>query len=255
MNIKQDFLTVNRYSRPGTKLSGVRKIAVHYVGNPGTSAQANRNYFESLKAGSRDSKGQYVYASSHYIIGLGGEVVQCIPESEVSYATNQANPYSISIECCHPDIDGKFTVETEQTLAELCAALCLRYKLDPVGDIVRHYDVTGKNCPKYYVDRPEAFEAFRRRVKDIMGTDIQSDTSGTVQIRRGAYYTAKFSGVNAAKLTVTAGTGGVVTIVPINRGADKLAAIVPIGKPGDATGIYTMLPGGKPMKRFVAQII
>ena len=46
-----------------------------------------------------------------------------------------------------------------------------------------------------------------------------------------------------------------VTIVPINRGEDKLAAIVPIGKPGDMTGIYTTAPGGQPVKQFVAQIV
>ncbi len=255
MDIKQDFLTINKYSRPGTKLSGVRKIAVHYVGNPGTSAQANRNYFEGLKAGSRNSAGQLVYAGAHYIIGLEGEIIQCIPESEISYATNQANPYSISIECCHPAADGKFTAATEQALAQLCADLCLRYRLDPVGDVIRHYDVTGKCCPKYYVDHPEAFAALKQRVKGIVGADIKSDTSGTVQIRRGTFYTAKFSGQNAAKLAVTAGTGGVVTIVPIDRGTDKLAAVVPIGKPGDAAGIYTTVPGGKPVKQFVAQIV
>ena len=37
--------------------------------------------------------------------------------------------------------------------------------------------------------------------------------------------------------------------------SDKLAAIVPIGKPGDASGIYTTVPGGRPVKRFVAQIV
>ena len=84
---------------------------------------------------------------------------------------------------------------------------------------------------------------------------ITSDTSGTVKIKRGGYYTAKFSGANATQIQVTAGTGDVVTIVPINRGEDKLAAIVPIGKPGDMTGIYTTAPGGPPVKQFAAPIV
>ena len=47
--IDQQFLTVNPYSRPGTKLAAVNSIVVHYIGNPGTTAQQNRDYFESLK--------------------------------------------------------------------------------------------------------------------------------------------------------------------------------------------------------------
>lgn len=36
MNISRQYLTVNRYSRPGTKLREVTKVAVHYTGNPGS---------------------------------------------------------------------------------------------------------------------------------------------------------------------------------------------------------------------------
>ena len=43
--IDQQFLTVNPYSRPGTKLAAVNSIVVHYIGNPGTTAQQNRDYF------------------------------------------------------------------------------------------------------------------------------------------------------------------------------------------------------------------
>ena len=59
MKIKTMLLTPNKYSRPQIELKKVTKIAVHYVGNPSSSAQANRNYFESLK----DSHASY--ASSH----------------------------------------------------------------------------------------------------------------------------------------------------------------------------------------------
>ena len=145
MQIQQMFLTPNKYSRPGIKLTKVSKIAVHYTGDPGASALDERNYFEGLKNGG----GRYV--SSHYVIGLSGEVIQCIPLNEWSYCTNQANSYSISIECCTADkVCGKFTAATEQSLAELCAYLCDLFKLSPTEDIIRHYDVTGKQCPLYW---------------------------------------------------------------------------------------------------------
>ena len=46
--IEQELIPVNQYSRPGTPLEQVNGIVVHYVGNPGTTAQNNRDYFASL---------------------------------------------------------------------------------------------------------------------------------------------------------------------------------------------------------------
>ena len=33
------------------------------------------------------------------------------------------------------------------------------YQLEP-SQILRHYDVTGKACPLYFVDHPDAWERF-----------------------------------------------------------------------------------------------
>lgn len=95
MEIKEMLLTHNR---PYTKRSKTTAIAVHYVGNAGSSAVANRNYFQNTSTS----------VSSHYIIGLDGEIIRCIPEDEISWCTNQANSYTISIENCHPSSDGIF---------------------------------------------------------------------------------------------------------------------------------------------------
>ena len=43
---------------------------------------------------------------------------------------------------------------------ELTAWLCHTFHLDPERDVIRHYDVTGKRCPVYYVEHPEAWEDF-----------------------------------------------------------------------------------------------
>ncbi|MDE6592584.1 MAG: N-acetylmuramoyl-L-alanine amidase [Oscillospiraceae bacterium] len=168
MKITENFLTVNKFSRPGIKLEKVTKIAVHYVGNPGSSAIANRNYFENQKNGGK-------YVSAHFVIGLEGEIIQCIPLNEWSYCTNQANGYSISIECCHPDSTGKFNEKTEESLAELCAYLLKKFGLT-TEDIIRHYDVTGKQCPLWwsptkYQSAEVAngrFAEFKNKVKRLM---------------------------------------------------------------------------------------
>ena len=132
-----ELLTVNPYSRPGTPLEEVKNVAIHYTANPGSTAMNNRDYFEGLK----DNHSNEV--SSHFVIGLEGEIVQCIPTNEISYATNSRNVDTISIECCHPDETGQFNEATYQSLVELTAYLCNRFGLD-IDHVIRHYDVTGK---------------------------------------------------------------------------------------------------------------
>ena len=41
----------------------------------------------------------------------------------------------------------------------------MRDKVDPEKDIIRHYDVTGKLCPKYYVEHPDAWEKLKKDAK------------------------------------------------------------------------------------------
>lgn len=160
LNIKEEFLTVNEYSRPGIELEQVKKIVVHYTGNPGATAQGNRDYFESL------AENPVTSASSHFIIGLDGEIIQCVPLNEVAYASNEANSYSISIECCHPTEDGEFTTATYNQCVALVAELCNYYHLNPENDVIRHYDVTGKECPRFYVDNPDEWNMFLGFVKE-----------------------------------------------------------------------------------------
>lgn len=160
-DLEVQLLSVNSYSRPGTALSAVHNIVIHYVANPGSSAMANRDYFEGL------ATSHLTKASAHMVVGLNGEIVQCIPLNEIAYASNNRNQDTIAIEVCHPDETGQFSAATYDKLTELCAWLCLRYGLQ-AEDLIRHYDVTGKNCPKYYVEHEEAWEQLKRDVADKM---------------------------------------------------------------------------------------
>ena len=153
--VTEDLLPVNEWSRPGTPLKKIDGVVIHYVGNPNTTAQANRNYFASLADGTEGT-----YASSHFLVGLEGEVIQCVPLTEIAYASNIRNEDKVAIEVCHPDETGLFSDATYARTVELTAWLCREFGLDPVSDVIRHYDVTGKICPKYYVEHPEAWELF-----------------------------------------------------------------------------------------------
>lgn len=153
--VEKDYLPVNQWSRPGEPLEKIRGVVIHYVGNPGTSAQANRNYFASLASGQEE-----VYASSHFVVGLEGEVLQCVPLTEIAYASNSRNEDTVSVEVCHPDEEGRFQQASYDRAVELTAWLCREFSLDPEEDVIRHYDVTGKDCPRYYVEHPQAWEDF-----------------------------------------------------------------------------------------------
>ena len=173
----QDHLTINRYSRPGKRLDAVKAIVMHWVANPGTSAKMNRDFFE------RRRNGKHGYGSAHYIVGLRGEVIECVPPTEVAYhcgskrytrytkehlTTGNPNSVTLGIELCHPDWSGAFTDRVLTSAAELVRNLCEDFGLDPYRDITTHKAVVGwKDCPKYWVEHPDEFQRFCRLVAAV----------------------------------------------------------------------------------------
>lgn len=143
-------IDVDGSSRRGEDLEDVQDIVIHYVGNPGTTAEQNRCYYCNPESS----------VSSHFLIGLDGEILQCLPLHEKSSATNWRNADTISIEVCHPDDSGQFTEATYASLVRLTAWLLDACDLEQ-DHIIRHYDVTGKDCPRYFVTNEQAWEQFK----------------------------------------------------------------------------------------------
>ena len=148
--IEVNYIDEGNPSRSGLKLDGVNNIVVHYVGNPGTTAEQNRSFYNQADS----------YVSSHFVVGMDGKIILCIPLDEYSAASNDRNHDTISVEVCHPDATGKFTDESYDALVKLVDWLLEKYDLEP-EDVIRHYDVTGKMCPLYYVEHPDAWEQFK----------------------------------------------------------------------------------------------
>lgn len=146
-------IPVDGSSRRGTGLEGVNDIVIHYVGNPGSTASQNHGWYANPES----------EVSSHFIVGLEGEVIQCLPLDEISSATNWRNSDTISIEVCHPDESGKFSEETYKSLVKLTAWLLENCGLGE-DHIIRHYDVTGKQCPRYFVENEDAWARFKADV-------------------------------------------------------------------------------------------
>ena len=43
----------------------------------------------------------------------------------------------------------------------------MKFDLDE-NDVIRHYDVTGKICPKYFVEDEEAWKGFKEDVSNAL---------------------------------------------------------------------------------------
>lgn len=172
MNIQENLLNINQYSRPGIKLNSHSYIVVHYTGSNGGRANAVRNYFNNLNG---------VYASSQYIIDTDGTILRIIPEDEVAWHSGDynVNLNSIGIENCCFDRSGNgsatagdwyFTDETQNSLVELVKDLINRYNI-PLTNVIRHYDVTGKYCPAMWVKDVNSWDNFKTRLTGDITTN------------------------------------------------------------------------------------
>ena len=151
----------NKYSRPATNRNKTTKIAWHFTGQHDVPAKNTVSYFSNVVASGYKVNGRYIYASSHLVIGLEGEIYQLMPFNEIAYTTNQANYYSIGIECATTGTDDHYSDKEYVSMVKTGAWLAQIYGLDPREDFIRHYDVTGKICPRYFVNHKIQWKQFK----------------------------------------------------------------------------------------------
>lgn len=161
---KQDHINHFKLTRPGYLLKSVQKIVMHYTANPGATAENHQDYF--------DREDHTRYASAHIFVD-NDSAVEIIPLNELAYHAGNEwwNYNSLGIELC-VEKDGSFHPNTIKQATSIVAELCRRYSLDPKTDIVRHYDVTGKICPKPWVENPILFTQFKGEVSNLLGPKI-----------------------------------------------------------------------------------
>jgi len=151
-------LIVKRENRPRIK-NRPSCLAVHWTANSsaGAGALAHAAYFNNNRK----------QVSAHYVVD-DRLVVRCVPEDEVAYGVGarrytawaranlgpRPNRRVISVEMC-VNRDGDFWRMYSRT-AHLCAMILIRHGWG-IEKLIRHYDVTGKCCPAFFVRDREAY--------------------------------------------------------------------------------------------------
>lgn len=151
----------------------IKYIVIHYTGNDGDHDESNGNYF----------KNNVVKASAHYFVD-DDSITMSVPELFTAWSVGGTkwkdcattgggtmygkitNANSISVEMCDTQRNGAL-MATEKTMAntaELVKSLMKKYNID-IDHVYRHFDVTGKHCPAYFMNA-SAWAEFKARLKE-----------------------------------------------------------------------------------------
>lgn len=182
----------NYGSKRNTSL--IKYLVYHYTANDGDTDEANAKYFHN----------NIVKASAHRFVD-DDSVTISVPDNYVAwhcggglqgskghtYYKKCTNTNSIGIEMCDTKRNGKYEVtpKTRSNAIALGKELVKKYGIKK-ENVIRHYDVTGKNCPAYFVKDEEAWIKFRNEIfesenKEFKTYYIKVNTK-SLNVREGA---------------------------------------------------------------------
>lgn len=226
----------NKNNYGGTRsTSAIKYIVIHFTANDGDSATGNGNYF----------KNNVVKASAHYFVD-DTTVIQSVADNIVAWSVGGSkysdckstgggtkygivtNTNSISIEMCDTKRDGKVmaTEATQKNCIKLAVKLMKKYNI-PVSNVVRHFDVTGKKCPAYFVEKSK-WDAFKTKLKKEYQNSTKDKLKDTKNNEKAVNY----------KVKVT------VDSLNIRKSASSASEKVGSLKKGDTTKIIAEIKNG-----------
>lgn len=140
--------------------SDICYLVIHFTANDGDSAKNNADYFV------REAPG----ASAHFFVDER-EIWQSVKEKDIAWHCGTRGMYfhpycrnanSLGVELCSRKRGEKyyFTPETVKNAQQFVRSLMKRYGI-PTENVVRHYDVTHKNCPAPFVEDAGAWQKFK----------------------------------------------------------------------------------------------
>lgn len=158
----------NRANYGGKRTSPIEYIVIHYTANWGDTAKNNADYFAR----------ETVKASAHYFVDEQ-YVWQSVPDDRIAwhcggglqgsgghaYYGKCKNANSIGVEICMQDKQGRLRHGSIDNAAKLVRELMDKYGV-PADRIIRHYDVTGKNCPAPMVSNMTLWRKFKDSLKE-----------------------------------------------------------------------------------------
>ena len=161
MEIKRNITTKNFDSG---SINRIKYIVVHFTANNGDTAYGNTNYFKSYRG-----------ASAHYFVDENG-IYQSVEDKNIAWHCGAKkykhstcrNSNSLGVELCsRKDSKGNFYFmdKTVDNTVELVKMLMAKYNV-PIANVIRHYDVTGKNCPEPFVRDIKAWQNFKDRLEE-----------------------------------------------------------------------------------------
>lgn len=184
-------------------ISTIKYIVFHYTANDGDTDEANGNYF---KTGGRN-------ASAHYFVD-DDSITQSVPDDYVAWSVGgdkypntkggkfygkATNANTLNIEMCDTIRNGKHDIseKTQQNAIVLAREKMKQYNI-PIDRVIRHYDVTGKQCPAYFVDEKKWAEFKNKIINGEKKEDAEMKCMFKIDGKSTVYY---FDGSRIVALT------------------------------------------------------
>ncbi len=146
-------------------------LVIHYTANYSKGANAAM-HFSYFNGGNRASSADF-FVDDKSIWQINDYTkFYCWSVGDAKKPTPIKNRNSISIEMC-VNVDSDFN-KTVQNTIELVKYLMQELNID-IEHVVRHFDVSGKSCPKMYVEDERAWLMFKTQLKPRVKIDNLSD--------------------------------------------------------------------------------
>lgn len=164
MEIKVKIARSENFTSTARKLSDIAYIVVHYTGNRGDTAKNNADYFAREIVNPS--------ASAHYFVDETS-IWQSVPENHIAWHVGAKQYYhpacrnanSIGVEICMLDKQGKVRQGSIDHAAAFVRELMQKFCI-PADHVIRHYDVTHKDCPAPMVSRPALWAEFKNAIQE-----------------------------------------------------------------------------------------
>lgn len=203
MIIKKNLTNVNfRKGRAGYK---IQHIVIHNTANNGDTDEGNAKYFHDNK----------LNASAHWFVDEDS-ATQVVEECDTSWHCADRQKYvsgggtfkgrclnsnSIGIELCSDIVNGELILseQTQNNAAELTAIIMNKYNI-PIANVIRHFDVSCKKCPRQFVDHPDAWLRFKRKcLWWATQKKFKLTSAETNHLNNYKYYTSLMTGLLEGK--------------------------------------------------------